>query len=511
MSRTPDALRRPLPGLAVAVASVGLATALTAALWPLVQPTATPLFFLAVVASSWFGGMRPGLLATALSVVVTEMYFVPPMFGVDAASAVRAASFVIVALLVASLYDRARASQRRAEDLARAREELLRQEQAARADAETTSRAKDEFLATLSHELRTPLNAMVGWLWWIREGGLDGARQARAIETIDRNCKALAQRIEDLLDVSRIITGKLRLDMAPVALASVVEAAVAAARPAAGAKSIRLTVTLAETPAVVGDPDRLQQAVWNLLSNAIKFTPDGGHVDVRLARIGRSVAVTVSDTGRGIAPDVMPFVFSRFSRSDSVGTHGLGLGLALVRHLVEMHGGAVEATSAGDGRGSTFVITLPAAAGTAAPVPPPGRAGGSTATALAGLRLLILDDDLDTRRVLTAALAHMGAAVTAVGSAREALDAVSRETPDVVVSDIRMPGEDGYAFIRKLRALSPERGGRTPAVALTAYPRVEDRARALEAGFQMHVPKPVQPNELAAVVASLAGRADTAA
>jgi signal transduction histidine kinase/ActR/RegA family two-component response regulator len=510
MSRTPDALRRLLVGIAVALASVAGATVLTAALWPLVKPTATPLFFAAVVVSSWFGGMWPGLAATVLSVVVTEMYFLPPLFGFDAASAVRAASFVVVALLVASLYDRARAAQRRAEELAQAREELLRQEQGLRADAETTSRAKDEFLATLSHELRTPLNAMVGWLWWIREGGLDAARHARAIETIDRNCKALAQRIEDLLDVSRIITGKLRLDMTSTALAPAVEAAVEAVRPAAAAKRISLTVGLGEVPPVVGDPDRLQQVVWNLLSNAIKFTPDGGRVELRLARIGRSVAVTVSDTGCGIATEALPHVFSRFSRGDTTGTRGLGLGLALVRHLVEMHGGSVEVTSAGAGLGSSFVITLPAGAEAVPPAPVVPRPLAARASALDGLRLLILDDDVDTRHVLETALGHMGAAVTAVGSAREALDAVGREPPDVVVSDIRMPGEDGYAFIRKLRALSPERGGRTPAVALTAYPRVEDRARALEAGFQMHVPKPVQPNELAAVVAALAGRTEAA-
>jgi CheY-like chemotaxis protein len=289
-----------------------------------------------------------------------------------------------------------------------------------------------------------------------------------------------------------------------------VEAAVQAVRPAAAAKGISLTVGLGEVPPVVGDPDRLQQVVWNLLSNAIKFTPNGGRVELRLARIGRSVAVTVSDSGCGIASDALPHVFSRFSHAASTAAPGLGLGLSLVRHLVEMHGGTVEVTSAGKGLGSSFVMTLPESPVEAAPAatvaPPPAAAG-----TLEGVRLLILDDDGDLRLLLTTALAHMGAAVTAVGSAREALDAVSDETPHVVVSDIRMPGEDGYAFIRKLRALSPERGGRTPAVALTAYPRVEDRARALAAGFQMHVPKPVQPNELAAVVATLAGRAEGAA
>ncbi len=240
MTRAGSALPRAVVGSAVAVASVAVATAFTAALWPFVKPTATPLFFAAVVISSWFGGTGPGLLATVLSVLVTEMHFLPPLLGFDTASVVRVASFVIVALLVASLYDRARTAQRRAEDLASAREELLRQEQSARADAETASRAKDEFLATLSHELRTPLNAMLGWLWWIRQGRLEPDRHARAMDTIDRNCKALAQRIEDLLDVSRIITGKLRLAIAPVALAPIVEAAVDAVRPAADAKAIDL-------------------------------------------------------------------------------------------------------------------------------------------------------------------------------------------------------------------------------------------------------------------------------
>jgi signal transduction histidine kinase/CheY-like chemotaxis protein len=509
MSRTRAAWRRALPGIAVALVSVAAATALTAALWPLVTPSATPLFFAAVVVSSWFGGMRPGLLATVLSVLLTEAYFLPPMFGIDFGTAVRAASFVTVAVLVASLYERARASQRRSEELARAREDLLREEQALRAEAETTSRAKDEFLATLSHELRTPLNAMVGWLWWIRQGSLDPARQTRAMETIDRNCKALAQRIEDLLDVSRIITGKLRLDMTSVPLASAVEAAVLAVRPAAAAKGILLTVTLDEVPPVAGDPDRLQQVVWNLLSNAIKFTPEAGRVEVQLTRIAGSVVVTVTDTGCGIARDALPYVFARFNRADATASRGLGLGLSLVRHLVEMHGGTIEVMSPGPGLGASFVMTLPAAAQAEAAIavaPPP--AGG--AAALDGLRLLLLDDDSDTRRLLAAALVHLGATVTAVGSTREALEAVGRDAPDVVVSDIRLPGEDGYAFIRKLRALSPEHGGRTPAVALTAYPRVEDRARALEAGFQMHVPKPVQPDDLAAVVAALAGRTEAA-
>ncbi|HUF94302.1 MAG TPA: ATP-binding protein [Candidatus Limnocylindria bacterium] len=505
MTRAGSTLPRAVVGSAVAVASVAAAAALTSALWPFVKPTATPLFFAAVVISSWFGGTGPGLLATVLSVLVTEMHFLPPWLGFDMASAVRITSFVIVALLVASLYDRARTAQRRAEGLASAREELLRQEQSARADAETASRAKDEFLATLSHELRTPLNAMLGWLWWIRQGKLEPDRHARAMDTIDRNCKALAQRIEDLLDVSRIITGKLRLAITPVALAPIVEAAVDVVRPAADAKAIDLVVSLGDVPAVAGDADRLQQIMWNLLSNAIKFTPDKGRVDVRLAEGEHGAVVTVADTGRGITADVLPHIFERFRQSDTTATTpGLGLGLSIVRHLVETHGGTIEAASAGAGQGATFVVTLPLGGGLAETPAKPAPAAG--AASLLGLRVLIVDDDRDTRRLLAATLGDMGAVVSTVGSTREAMESFVRDTPDVIVSDIRLPGEDGYAFIRKVRALPPERGGRTPAVAVTAYPRAEDRVRALEAGFQMHVAKPVPPHELAAVVAAVAGR-----
>jgi signal transduction histidine kinase len=276
---------------------------------------------------------------------------------------VRGVSFVVVALLVASLYQRARRSQERAEALARSRQELLVAEKAAREIAEAASRGKDEFLATLSHELRTPLNALVGWTWWLRRGDLDDARRVKALETIDRNAKALAQLIEDLLDVSRIITGKVRLTVREVDLASVIEAAVGAVQPAASAKSIDLDLTLDPAAgAVRGDAERLQQVVWNLLSNAIKFTPPGGRVEVRLAHEGDAALISVKDTGEGIAPAFLPHVFERFRQADSSSTRaqgGLGIGLALVKNLTELHGGTVAAESPGAGCGSTFRIRLP--------------------------------------------------------------------------------------------------------------------------------------------------------
>jgi signal transduction histidine kinase/CheY-like chemotaxis protein len=488
-------------GYAVAIAAVGTAAALTAALRSYSQGAFTPLFFAAVVVSCWYGGLRPGLLATALAAVVTELLFFPPVLAPDTGTLVRVFSFVLVALLTASLYARGREARRQAEALATAREELLKQEQAARADAETAGRAKDEFLATVSHELRTPLNAIVGWLWWLRHGALEGERRERALETIERNAKALAQLVEDVLDVSRIITGKLRLRMQPVPPASVVEAAVAAIRPAATAKSIELVTNLdAGAGPVLADPDRLQQVVWNVLSNAIKFTPDKGRVVVTLTARGREVELAVADTGKGIGPELLPHVFDRLRPSPA---RGLGLGLPIARHLLEIHGGHIEAASAGEGQGATFIITLPAY--TQAPEAPPAEA--AVEPRMAGLAILLVEDDPDVREVLVNALERWGARVAAAGSGREALDAVSQERLDVLVSDIRLPDTDGYELIRKIRDVEAALGRYTPAVALTAYPRVEDRARALRAGYQMHVPKPVAPDDLASVIATLTNRA----
>ncbi|HEY9282801.1 MAG TPA: PAS domain S-box protein [Pyrinomonadaceae bacterium] len=400
------------------------------------------------------------------------------------------------------------------------RERLLASEQKARAAAEEASRLKDEFLATLSHELRTPLTAIVGWSAMLRTSAFDEQATAKALETIERNARAQARLVEDLMDVSRIITGKLRLDVRPVDLAPVIEAAADAVRPASGAKGIGLRVALdPRAGPVSGDPVRLQQVVWNLLSNAVKFTPRGGRVEVRLGRTGSHVEMSVGDDGVGIEPEFLPHVFDRFRQADQRITRqhgGLGLGLAIVRHLVELHGGTVRAESAGLGRGTTFTVVLPAAPARAdAGVSAAGRerpASGDAPAAddcpgrLDGLRVLVVDDEPDTRELLRVGLEQCGAEVTTAASAGEALVAMTAEPPDVLISDIGMPGEDGYELIRHVRELPAEAGGRVPAIALTAYARVEDRMRALRAGYQMHVPKPVELEELVAVAASLTRR-----
>ncbi len=388
------------------------------------------------------------------------------------------------------------------------------------AELQKANRAKDEFLATVSHEVRTPLNAILGWARMLRTGKLDEQMEARALETIERNAKAQAQLIEDLLDVSRIITGKLRLDVRPVELATVIEAATDAVRPAADAKNIRLDVALDYgTGPVSGDPDRLQQVVWNLLSNAIKFTPSGGRVSVRLEQKGAYARISVSDTGRGIKPEFMPYLFDRFTQADSSLTRkhgGLGLGLAIVRHLVELHGGRIRATSEGEGKGATFEITLPLAmaqdqllflkSDTIIELPAePIESLFDSKIKMNGLRVLVVDDDTDARELVKTALTQCGAEVKAVSSAAEALEALVTFKADVLVSDIEMPGEDGYSLIRKVREQG-DGASRIAAAALTAHARVEDRLRALSAGFDTHVAKPVEPSELIAVVASIARR-----
>ncbi|MGA2229894.1 MAG: ATP-binding protein [Tepidisphaeraceae bacterium] len=395
----------------------------------------------------------------------------------------------------------------------REREESLEREKAARAEAERVSRVKDEFLATLSHELRTPLNAILGWATILLTQRTTSAEDLKqGLETIERNARAQAQLIEELLDMSRIVNGKLRLDVQPVDLQEVVSDAVESVRPAAASKGIRLTKVLdPRSGPVTGDPDRLQQVLWNLLSNAIKFTPRGGRVQVFLRRVNSHVEITVADSGQGIAADFLPQLFTRFTQADTSTARrhgGLGLGLALVKSLIELHGGNVMATSAGLDQGATFVISLPVTAlhaDTAADVfaPPPSATIAVPPPDLGGFHVLIVDDEADGRALIQHVLAQCNATITTAASAAEGLQAVKDGRPDAIISDIGMPGEDGYEFLAKLRRLSDAEGGDTPAVALTAFARSEDRRRALMAGFQMHLPKPVEPAELMAVVSNL--------
>jgi len=393
--------------------------------------------------------------------------------------------------------------------------EELRQ---ARLQAEEANRLKDEFLATLSHELRTPLNAILGWSQMLQSQHLDESEAKKALATIERSARAQNQLIDDLLDVSRIITGKLRLDVRAVDLGSVIMAAVDAVRPAAEAKNIRLQTLLDPQAGLIsGDPDRLQQVVWNLLSNAVKFTPKDGRAQVRLERINSHVEIVVSDTGKGIEPEFLPHVFDRFRQSDGSMTRrhgGLGLGLAIVRQLVELHGGTVSVSSAGADEGATFIVSLPLLplrqepASDVLRVHPRAETGASLdcPPELSGLRVLLVDDEADSRDLLNLVLDSCGANVTIAASAAEAFETIKREKFDVIVSDIGMPGEDGFSLIRKIRELPVEQGGKVPAIALTAYARAEDRVKALRSGFQMHVAKPVEAAELTAIVANLAGR-----
>ncbi len=417
---------------------------------------------------------------------------------------------------------RARTRQYATRALIDERAALLVREREARAEAEATSRSKDEFLATVSHELRTPLNAMLGWARMLTTGRLDEEKSARALQAIERNAVAQAQLIDDLLDVSRIISGKLRLDLVEVDFPRVVEAAVDSVRPAMDAKGIQFTPLLDPAASeVMGDPNRLQQVVWNLLSNAIKFSPKRGRVRLSLTRIDSHIELSVSDNGQGIDPEFLPRLFQRFQQADGGPTRtqgGLGLGLAICRHLVELHGGTIDADSNGLGTGTTFTVRLPVLPLRA--TPPDHRRVHPTLdrnvaferpSELVGLRVLVVDDQPDARELLVALVADCGGTAHEASSASEAMRILVAERPDVIVSDIGMPGEDGHSFIRRVRSLPAEQGGRTPAAALTAYARAEDRRQAMKAGFEMHIPKPVEPAELVTVLATLAriGRAMT--
>ena len=447
-----------------------------------------------VLGGLFFGHPEPGMFTERDEIIVSGL-----------------ASQAAVAMDNARLYETAKKARAEAEHAAAENERLYRQ-------AEESSRLKEEFLATISHELRTPLSAILGWTRMLRLGQLSPENSSKALDTIERNARAQAQLVDDLLDVSRIITGKLRMDVRPADPNSFIDAAVEAVRPAAEAKGVRVQKVVDTGPiSIPGDPVRLQQVVWNLLSNAIKFTPRGGRVQIRSERVNSHLEIVVSDTGQGIASDFLPHVFDRFRQADQKTSRqhgGMGLGLAIVRHLVEMHGGTVWANSEGEGKGATFTVQLPITpvyqvdssgqrvhAGARELMPPdapPDR--------LDGLRILAVDDEPDTRELLKQGLEYCGANVKVVGSAAEAIDALTSSVPDILISDIGMPGTDGYDLIKQVRALPPDRGAKVAAIALTAYTRIEDRLQALRAGYDMHVPKPVELAELCAVAASVARR-----
>ena len=385
------------------------------------------------------------------------------------------------------------------------RDRLFEQEQAARAEAERANRIKDEFLTVLSHELRSPLNPILGWAKLLQTRNFDPAKTAEALATIERNAKLQAKLIDDLLDIAKVLRGKLSIDTAPVNLTFIIESAIDTVRAAAVAKSILIHPVLPKIGLVSGDVARLQQVVWNLLSNAIKFTPNHGQVDIRLEQIDNQAQITVSDAGKGINPDFLPYIFESFRQEDASTTRkygGLGLGLTIVRQLVEAHGGTIVADSPGKGLGATFTVQLPLLN-----VEPENNQTGSLPQQifdLTGIRVLAVDDELDTRELFTALLTQYGAEVLTVASAAEVLTSLKSFQPDVLVSDIGMPEVDGYTLIQQIRALPPEQGGPLPAIAVTAYATEDDRQRAIASGYQQHLIKPLEPEQLAQSVVALA-------
>jgi PAS domain S-box-containing protein len=414
-----------------------------------------------------------------------------------------AGGLVGVIVVFRDVSDRKRAEQERSV--------IHMREQSARKDAETANRIKDEFLATLSHELRTPLQAILGWARLLRRGRLDPSSSARAFDTILRNAKAQSQIIEDLLDVSRIISGKLSFHLRPIQLGPVISAAMETVRPAAEAKGVELEAYLNGNTAIVsGDPDRLQQVVWNLIINAIKFTPKYGRVEVRVECVDSQAQISVKDTGEGIDPEFLPHVFERFRQADSTNTRshgGIGLGLAIVRHLVELHGGVVTATSEGKGMGSTFKVSLPILENSECAPAEPGKPVMLCANEnkrLMNLRILVVDDEMDSRELAGKVLEYYGANVQTAASVQEAIKILQAVPPDVALSDLSMPGEDGFSLIRKIKCFELNSGRNIPVAALTAYARDEDRKRVLSAGFKMHLCKPIDPEALVEAVATLA-------
>lgn len=522
MNRTAQALRNafdaPSVPYALGIFAPVLATALRFALASLLNDRVPfLLFFPAVLVTAYAGGLGPGLLATAASVALASYFFIEPVGALvfdDPRDIARLALFAGVCIAISAVCGRMRSAQRAAEANLREAEtakrltlDLLASEAAAREDAERASRLKDEFLATVSHELRTPLNPIVGWTRLLREHVV-GDTARHGLDVIERNTVALNRLIEDLLDVSRVVAGKLDLAVASVDIARVVHSAGDSVRLAADAKSIRLETDVAPGLGTLpGDPERLQQVLWNLLSNAVRFTPAHGTVRIEAHRDGcGAVEIVVSDTGQGIAPDFLPHVFERFRQADSSTKRqhgGLGLGLAIARHLVELHGGSIAADSEGEGKGARFTVRLPAPSELPGPASAP-QTDEARPDELEGIHVLVVEDDADTRDLIAFVLGRRGAIVATAGSADEAVERLVATRPDVVVSDIGMPERDGYDLIRDIRSIDEGEG--VGALAVTAYARVEERARVLEAGFDAHLAKPVDADELVSAVARLARR-----
>ena len=519
---------------AVALLAVAGAALLKQLLLP-VFDAPTGLFYLAVATAAWYGGLYPGLFAAAVSLVASDLFFdfkLVPLRDLDSETALRAALFVLVSAVLSmfseALHRSRRAADRAArervaadlavaQDLQRAaeeRERLLATTRQALADAEQAARLRDEFLATVSHELRNPLNAIVGWGQVLQSGGeLEAEVRQRALESIVRSARTQARLVDDLLDVARVVSGKLQLHVDLVDFGRVLEVALSAIAPLALKKDVQVEASLEPGVSVVGDAARLQQVVFNLLDNAVKFTARRGCVKVTSRRHGSHVDLVVSDDGQGIAPEFLPHVFDLFRQGDAGSRRrhgGLGLGLAIARQLVEQHAGTLAAESDGVGRGSRFTLSLPIASLGAEATGEEPMAEAPCAVPgvdLSGVSVLVLEDDADTRELLAAILAGCGARVALAASVEEALRQLSAELPHVIVSDIEMAGENGYDFIRQVRARPAEQGGAVPAAALTAYARGEDRRRALAAGFQVHAAKPLEPTELVSIVANLAARA----
>jgi signal transduction histidine kinase/ActR/RegA family two-component response regulator len=482
-------------------------------------------FFPAVIAVALYAGVGPamGCALLAILVALTTRARTSETGTLSASDLWTISSFAVSAALIITIAARVRRAEARAVlESKRAdahKTSLLALERQARQESERVGRMKDEFLSTLSHELRSPLSAIVGWAQVLHTQPL-AAQVARGLEVIERNARAQTRIIDDLLDSSRIVAGKAKLDVRAVDLQNTVSSAIVSVQPAANAKQIKIEKIVANRvgPAKA-DPGRLQQIMWNLLSNAVKFTPVGGRVVVNIAQVDNHAQITVSDTGMGIKPDFLPFVFDRFRQADASTTRehqGLGLGLSICKQLVEMHGGTIRVSSAGEGKGTTFTVALPLDDGrsTVETVPTSERTvalvieeiSAADLPSLAGLHVLVVEDQADTRDVLAMHLRSAGCEVTLAESARQALDALRKHRFDVLVSDIGMPHEDGYELIRKVRALPPESGGALPAVALTAFVRAEDRRRAILSGYHMHLAKPVELPELVTMVAALAGR-----